>query len=91
MGFYFDGAPFASPGHGFSRSKEGALTTIDFPGATSTLTVGINSKGDVVGGQFTFVDCPGTTSTDADGLNSEGDLVGGCVDAEGHHAYAITK
>jgi hypothetical protein len=39
VGFYFDGAPFASPGNGFLRSKDGALTTIDFPGATSTLTV----------------------------------------------------
>jgi hypothetical protein len=31
-GFYFDGAAFASPGHGFRRSKDGELTPIDFPG-----------------------------------------------------------
>lgn len=35
--------------HGFLLSG-GAFTTIDFPGATETLALGINSSGDIVGG-----------------------------------------
>jgi uncharacterized membrane protein len=35
--------------HGYLRSKEGEFTTIDFPGANFTRTVGINDHGDAVG------------------------------------------
>src|SRR5439155_8709154 len=54
------------------------ITTIDFPGAISTQTWGINARGDIVGfyvsagvthgfllsgGSFTTIDVPGATST----------------------------
>ena len=67
-------------------------TTIDVPGAISTIAQGINSRGDIVGGYvdgtgghgyllsegvFTKIDYPGAAYTDANGLNARGEVVGG--------------
>jgi uncharacterized membrane protein len=67
-------------------------TTIDAPGATTTIAQGINSRGDIVGGYtdssgnhgyllskgvFTKIDYPGAAYTDANGLNARGEVVGG--------------
>ena len=42
VGFYFEGPAFASPAHGFLRSKDGELSPIDFPGTQgTTLATGI--------------------------------------------------
>jgi hypothetical protein len=50
VGFYFEGPAFASPAHGFLRSKDGELSPIDSPGTNGTkLATGINSAGDIVG------------------------------------------
>jgi probable HAF family extracellular repeat protein len=68
------------------------FTQIDYPGATSTQSWGINSRGDIVGyyvnadksthgfllsgGHFTSIDFPGAAVTLVNGINSRGDIVG---------------
>lgn len=68
------------------------ISTIDFPGATTTTPWGINTRGDIVGvhvnvdktthgfllsgGQYSPVDYPGASGTELYGLNAAGDLVG---------------
>src|SRR5436190_1742857 len=67
------------------------FTTIDPPGSTSTLPVGINPQGDIVGrytasgvvhgfllheGTFTTIDFPGSSGTQLRGISPEGDIVG---------------
>jgi hypothetical protein len=67
-------------------------TQIDFPGAVSTNTQGINAQGEIVGtytdtggrmhgfvlsgGQFRSIDFPGSRSTIARGIGPAGDIVG---------------
>jgi hypothetical protein len=67
-------------------------TTIDYPGATYTLALGINTAGDIVGaytdptfryhgfllsqGIFTTIDAPGSAGTYATGINDNGEIVG---------------
>jgi hypothetical protein len=81
-----------APTHGFLLDKEGNLTSIDVPGATSTQAQGINPQGEIVGqytaggtthgflldmqGSFTSIDVPGATSTIAQGINPQGEIVG---------------
>ncbi len=68
------------------------FTAIDFPGAASTQSWGINASGNIVGfyvnadntthgfllsgGQFSTIDFPGAAFTEANGINSRGDIVG---------------
>lgn len=68
------------------------FTTIDYPGAASTLAWAINNKGDVAGlyvlpdgtrhgflwsaGHFSSVDVPGALNTELFGVNDSGDLAG---------------
>src|SRR5262245_36031183 len=67
------------------------FTTIDVPGASSTLPRGINSRGDIVGfygvggafhaflfheGTFTDIDVPGAAFTRPRSINPQGDVVG---------------
>jgi hypothetical protein len=68
------------------------LTTIDFPGASSTQPIDINPRGDIVGmysaggithgflldtgGSFTSIDVPGASSTAAQGINPQREIVG---------------
>ncbi len=47
VGSYDAGA--GSPPHGFLRDKRGRFTRFDVPGASSTLPLGINDRGRVVG------------------------------------------
>lgn len=70
----------------------GTYTQIDYPGATQTRVLGINSAGEMVGfyvdslgddhgfllsgGEFTTIDVPGSNKTDADGINDVGQIVG---------------
>jgi uncharacterized membrane protein len=80
------------------------LTTIDFPGAISTQTWGINPHGDIVGlyvsagvthgfllsgGAFTTIDFPGATTTLANGINARGAIVGGYRSAGVVHAFLL--
>ncbi len=69
-----------------------SYSQIDFPGAKSTSSSGINARGDIVGsytdqanvthgfllsgGEFTTIDYPGAVATQARGINSRGDIVG---------------
>src|SRR5260370_29917240 len=69
------------------------FTTIEFPGAATTLAWGINTRGDIVGGylnadksdhgfllsggQYSTVDFPGATATEVFTINPRAD-VGGC-------------
>jgi uncharacterized membrane protein len=68
------------------------FTAIDFPGAASTQSWGINASGSIVGfyvnadktthgfllsaGQFSAIDFPGAAFSEANGINSRGDIVG---------------
>lgn len=68
------------------------FTSIDFPGARSTVANGINGHGDVVGeyvnsafqsrgfllhgGEFSTIEYPGASFTSAKGINTGGDIVG---------------
>jgi uncharacterized protein (TIGR03437 family) len=84
----------------------GTYTTIDFPGATSTLAWSINKGGDIAGsytlagvthafrltgGRFTTIDYPAATSTDARGINDRGDMSGIARDAAGvFHGFLLS-
>lgn len=76
--------------HGFLLSG-GIFAMIDFPGATSTDTFGINDSGQIVGryvmngvthgfilsgDTFSTIDFPGSTFTQAIGINDSGQVVG---------------
>lgn len=68
------------------------FTTVDFPGAASTQSWGINASGSIIGfyvnadktthgfvlsaGQYSTIDFPGAAFTEANGINSLGDIVG---------------
>jgi uncharacterized membrane protein len=70
----------------------GSFTTIDFPGATTTLPFSINDQGVIVGrylsagrthgflrtpeGEFTTIDFPGSGFTVAAAVNNDGDIAG---------------
>ena len=73
------------------------FTTIDFPGASLAIAVGVNPHGDIVGqyisagvshgfllsgDEFTSIDYPGASFTLAEGINSEGDIVGRYISAD---------
>jgi|HubBroStandDraft_6_1064221.scaffolds.fasta_scaffold01122_12 YVTN family beta-propeller protein len=73
--------------------------TVDVPGAASTLVLGINNAGQMVGsytdassvthgfsltgGVFTTIDFPGATLTEAVGINNVGEIVGSYNDSQG--------
>jgi len=75
------------------------FTAIDFPGAPTTLALGINDAGLIVGIYFdtsgiehgflksgsslTPIDVPGSTFTQVDGINDVGQIVGGFGDSTG--------
>jgi uncharacterized membrane protein len=80
-------------GFGFIRDRQGAYTHLpDVRGARTTIPLGLNDRGEVVGsyldgngtehgylldrGQFTTIDVPGATYTDAFGINDHGQIVG---------------
>ncbi len=84
----------------------GTYTTIDFPGATTTLAWSINKGGDIAGsytlagvthafrlsgGRFTTIDYPAAASTDARGINNRGDISGIARDAAGvFHGFLLS-
>ena len=77
---------------GAAAASDPKFTTIDVPGAISTVAQDINSEGDIVGlytdaankmhgfllanGNFNSIDFPGSTMTRAYGINSRVDIVG---------------
>ena len=96
MGYYEDADGVQ---HGFRRDKNGRFTTIDLPGASNTIAVGINERGQVVGhcvddggrhgfvhnrnGGITTCDAPDAQSTLAFGINNRGQVVGFYADTGG--------
>src|ERR1017187_6708471 len=76
----------------FAAGAENRFTLIDYPGASSTLAWGVNSRGDIVGyyvgadknnhgfllngGRYTAIDYPGAAVTLVNGINPQGDVVG---------------
>src|SRR5260370_6778385 len=90
--------------HAFGQGP--TFTTIDFPGAASTLAWAINNRGDIVGsyvnadksdhgfllsgGQYTTIDFPGANSTDVFTINARGD-VGGVYSLGGvNHGFVLS-
>jgi hypothetical protein len=90
-------------GAGFAQSfgfldVGGAITTIDPFGSTSTVALGVNDLGEIVGvyndamgnqhgyidnnGVFTSFDPPGSRSTTINGINDKGDIVGFYTDPQ---------
>lgn len=83
------------------------LTTIDYPGATSTDLTGINSSGDMVGvaivagqrkaflyseGQFTDLVYPDAPRTEATAIDSRGDIAGFYQDSSGQfYGFVLDK
>jgi uncharacterized membrane protein len=74
------------------------FTTIDVPGARSTIPYGINDRGQIVGwfdaaprtdgfvtdgATLTIISVPGAAATQAFGINAEGRIVGQFRDAAG--------
>ena len=75
-----------------AAGAENRFTLIDYPGASSTLAWGINSRGDIVGyytgadnnshgfllngGHYAAIDYPGAAVTLVEGINPQGDVVG---------------
>ncbi len=84
----------------------GIFTTVDFPGATSTIAWSNNKSGDIVGtysiagashgfkltgGRFTTIDYPGAANTDFRGINNRGDISGIYRNADGvFHGFLLT-
>jgi probable HAF family extracellular repeat protein len=84
---------------GFTRTKGGIFTDINFPGGTGTEATGINDKGDVVGlyfdangaqhgfllkaGTYTSIDVPGESTTAAWGINNAGKITVYAVNSSG--------
>jgi uncharacterized membrane protein len=83
----------------YAVSAQVNFTQIDYPGATLTYAVGVNSQEQIVGWYrdtggkihgflfdglgFTSIDYPGATRTDAWDISSSGDIVGSYNDAAG--------
>ncbi len=94
-------------GVGFTLAAADQFTTIDYPGATSTNTGGINDAGDIVGsytdtgglnhgyllggGKFTPIDYAGARHTWANGINSAGDIVGQYSDGTRQYGYLLRQ
>jgi len=88
-----------SAGIVLAAQRPSTFTSLDVPGATTTVAQGINADGAVVGayvdsagrqhgfllrgGTFTTIDYPGALTTGVRGINSQGDMVGVHVDATG--------
>jgi uncharacterized membrane protein len=84
--------------HGFLRSSKGDFTTLDVPGADTTIAQGINNAGTIVGayvvgdiihgfvltnGVFTTVDVKDALETQIFSINAKGEIVGLYIDAAG--------
>ena len=85
--------------HGFLRTVDGVIISIDVPGAASTYVTGINRAGVIAGyygvdnlsigylrdpdGVFTTFRVPGSPATHTAGINSEGKIVGFYADSSG--------
>ena len=85
--------------HGFLRTVNGVIISIDVPGAARTYVTGINQAGVIAGyygagnlgfgylrypdGVFTTFRVPGSPATYTGGINSEGMIVGSYTDAAG--------
>src|SRR5882724_9510051 len=81
------------------------FTTVDVPGALSTMAYGINPAGQIVGQvgvlpggshgfvtdgtTFTTLDVPGSGNTEAYGINPAGQIVGGFYDATGGPSHGF--
>ena len=110
VGDYSIAAPFACffrqvLCHGFLLSG-GEFTSIDFPGASSTIAFGINPGGDIVGrydiagvthgfllsrGEFTSIDFPGASLTQARTINPRDDIVGRYDVAGVRHGFLLSR
>src|SRR5258708_31161538 len=82
------------------------FSTIDFPGAATTLAWAINTRGDIVGGylnadksdhgflltggQYSTIDFPGATATEAFTINSRGDVGGGYIVGGVTHGFVLS-
>ena len=82
------------------------LTTLNVPGASSTIASGINNSGQIVGqysntggthgfllsgGVYTTLDAPGAISTEAYGINDAGQIVGQYSDnTGGTHGFLLS-
>ena len=92
--------------HGFLLDR-GRYTTIDVPGASRTLALRINARGQILGdyederggchgflleeGRFETIDVPGTP-TQAIGLNDRGQVAGTYIDAmESFHGFLFDQ
>jgi uncharacterized membrane protein len=89
VGYYIDAQ---GVNHGFLRDKQGAVTSVDVPGASSTRASSINAKGTIAGGysdangahgfvrdkhgDFTSFDAPGSTLTFPARINDDGAVTG---------------
>ena len=82
------------------------FTTIDVPGASSTLPRGINPRGDIVGfygvggvfhafllheGKFTDIDVPGAAFTRPRSINPQGDVVGFSGTGSVSHGFLLLE
>ena len=91
--------------HGAQAAASFTFTTIDVPGASETLPIGINSRGQIVGtyrdstgvhgflydgGVFTPIDVPGASATLAFGITPSGQIVGFYSDSTGQHGFLAT-
>jgi probable HAF family extracellular repeat protein len=81
--------------------------TIDSPNGTSTISSGINNKGEIVGiingsqgvehgfllsnGQFQTIDYPNSQSTFASDINNQSQIVGGYIGKDGAYHGFLAK
>src|SRR5207302_4664 len=81
--------------------------TLDFPGSTATLALGINDHGQIVGsyvaaggtthgfllsdGSYTTLDYPGATATEARGINKSGQIVGRYFAGGTYHGFLLSN
>jgi hypothetical protein len=98
VGFYQ-----GSSGYSGFIDKSGVYTSLNYPGATSTVVYGTNDSDEVVGyyvdaggvthgfteenGAFTTVNAPGAVATYVMGINDAGETVGSYFDGTDLHAF----
>lgn len=87
--------------HGFV-GVNGMFTTVDVPGATGAMVVGINDAGQIVGessagsfldtnGVFTSINVPGAIDTTVTAINNAGQIAGYFTDTTGGHIFVDTR
>jgi probable HAF family extracellular repeat protein len=100
---WHEATPNSNQRRGFIRRPDGSLLPLTVPGSLSTVPLGINNAGQIVGrytdanrthgflydnGTIQTIDVPGSISTVLVGINNDGDITGEFRNETGGHGFA---